>query len=63
MSARRILISGISLTLVFFATAVPSSSLEKVRLGYSGIGSGEEVHHFAKEVGLFKKAGLDVEIV
>jgi NitT/TauT family transport system substrate-binding protein len=37
--------------------------LEKVRLGYSGIGSGEEVHHFAKEAGLFQKAGLDVEIV
>ena len=36
---------------------------EKVRLGYSGVGSGEEIHHFAKEVGLFSKAGLDVEIV
>lgn len=45
--------------------AIPavSWSAEKVRLGYSGIGSGEEVHHFAKEVGLFQKAGLDVEIV
>src|ERR1700746_3418808 len=38
-------------------------SLEKVRLGYSGVGSGEEIHHFAKEVGLFSKAGLDVEII
>jgi NitT/TauT family transport system substrate-binding protein len=37
--------------------------LEKVRLGYSGVGSGEEVHHFTKEVGLFNKSGLDVEIV
>jgi NitT/TauT family transport system substrate-binding protein len=36
---------------------------EKIVLGYSGVGSGEEVHHFAKEVGLFKKHGLDVEIV
>ena len=50
--------------LVFFA-GIPavSWSLEKVRLGYSGIGSGEEVHHFTKEAGLFQKAGLDVEIV
>lgn len=32
-------------------------------MGYSGVGSGEEVHHFATEVGLFKKHGLDVEIV
>lgn len=38
-------------------------AIEKVVLGYSGVGSGEEVHHFAKEVGLFKKYGLDVEIV
>ena len=38
-------------------------SLEKVRLGYSGVGSGEEIHHFAKEVGLFNKSGLDVEII
>ena len=38
-------------------------AIEKVVLGYSGVGSGEEVHHFAKEVGLFKKHGLDVEIV
>jgi NitT/TauT family transport system substrate-binding protein len=37
--------------------------LERVILGYSGVGSGEEVHHFAKEVGLFKQQGLDVEIV
>src|ERR1700741_5032573 len=40
-----------------------SWSLEKVRLGYSGVGSGEEIHHFAKETGLFSKAGLDVEII
>lgn len=37
--------------------------LERVILGYSGVGSGEEVHHLAKQMGLFKKYGLDVEIV
>ncbi|MBF8254525.1 MAG: ABC transporter substrate-binding protein [Deltaproteobacteria bacterium] len=36
---------------------------EKIVLAYSGVGSGEEVHHFAKEAGIFKKYGLDVEIV
>jgi NitT/TauT family transport system substrate-binding protein len=40
-----------------------ASAIDKIVLGYSGVGSGEEVHHFAKEVGLFKKYGLDVEIV
>ena len=51
----------LSLTLFLFANAARSA--EKVRLGYSGVGSGEEIHHFAKEVGLFNKAGLDVEII
>jgi NitT/TauT family transport system substrate-binding protein len=53
------------IALALSLSAMPSASwsLEKIRLGYSGIGSGEEVHHFAKEVGLFNKAGLDVEIV
>ena len=41
----------------------PSDAIEKVVLGYSGVGSGEEVHHFAKQAGLFQKHGLDVEIV
>lgn len=41
----------------------PSSSLEKVRLGYSGVGSGEEIHLVAKEYGLFRKYGLDVEMI
>lgn len=41
----------------------PAYSAERINLGYSGVGSGEEVHHFAKEAGLFKKHGLDVEII
>lgn len=63
MKRRRILIWAIALLLALFATPSASWSAEKVRLGYSGVGSGEEVHHFAKEVGLFNKSGLDVEIV
>ena len=51
----------LALALLFSPRA--SWSLEKVRLGYSGVGSGEEIHHFAKETGLFSKAGLDVEII
>jgi NitT/TauT family transport system substrate-binding protein len=38
-------------------------SLEKIRLGYSGIGSGEEIHHLAKDSGLFRKYNLDVETI
>lgn len=54
-----------TVAVLVFLALIPSVSwsLEKVRLGYSGIGSGEEVHHFTKEAGLFQNAGLDVEIV
>jgi len=63
MRRHRILIWATPLLLALFAAPSVSWSLEKVRLGYSGVGSGEEVHHFTKEVGLFNKAGLDVEII
>src|SRR4029077_5644591 len=63
MKRHRVLIWATPLLLGLFATPSASWSLEKVRLGYSGVGSGEEVHHFTKEVGLFNKSGLDVEIV
>jgi hypothetical protein len=48
---------------LLFVLPQHASAIDKIVLGYSGVGSGEEVHHFAKEVGLFKKYGLDVEIV
>ena len=48
---------------MLFIPPQQARAIEKIVLGYSGVGSGEEVHHFAKEVGLFKKHGLDVEIV
>jgi NitT/TauT family transport system substrate-binding protein len=48
---------------VIFLLPRPSAAIEKVVLGYSGVGSGEEVNHFAKQAGLFQKHGLDVEIV
>jgi ABC-type nitrate/sulfonate/bicarbonate transport system substrate-binding protein len=48
---------------LLFVLPQNARAIDKIVLGYSGVGSGEEVHHFAKEVGLFKKYGLDVEIV
>ena len=48
---------------LLFVLPQHARAIDKIVLGYSGVGSGEEVHHFAKEVGLFKKYGLDVEIV
>jgi ABC-type nitrate/sulfonate/bicarbonate transport system substrate-binding protein len=51
------------LSIVVLLSANDSRAAEKIVLGYSGVGSGEEVHHFAKAAGLFRKHGLDVEIV
>ncbi len=50
---------------VLFGLILPGAvfPLEKVRLGYSGIGSGEEIHLFAEQAGLFSRSGLDVEII
>ena len=36
---------------------------DKIRLGYSGVGSGNEIYDLVQETGLFKKHGLDVEII
>lgn len=45
------------------ATAAPAFALDKLMMGYTGIGVGAEIHHLAKDSGLFKKHGLDVEII
>lgn len=42
---------------------LPVLAVDKVIMGYSGIGVGAEIHHLAKESGLFQKNGLDVEII
>jgi hypothetical protein len=38
-------------------------SQDKVRLGYSGLGSGEEIHHLAKDLGLFRKHNVEGETI
>ena len=55
--------SGLLIVALLLLLPEHARAIDKIVLGYSGVGSGEEVHHFAKEVGLFKKYGLDVEIV
>ena len=57
MNIRDIMVGLIALS---FWPAVAVHSMEKAVLGYSGVGSGEEVNHFAKESGVFKKHGLDL---
>ncbi|MBI4523897.1 MAG: ABC transporter substrate-binding protein [Deltaproteobacteria bacterium] len=51
------------LSAVLGLTAGPSAAQDKIRLGFSGIGVGAEIHHLAADTGLFSKQGLDVEII
>ena len=53
------------LALLVFVLAHPFRvfAADKIRLGYSGVGSGNEIYDLVQETGLFKKHGLDVEIV
>lgn len=59
-----------TVTLVLFLVSLdwtfspsPGFPLERVRLGYSGLGSGEEIHQLAADTGLFRKYNLDVESI
>jgi NitT/TauT family transport system substrate-binding protein len=46
-----------------FAYPSPGFSLEKIRLAYSGTGSGEEIQLVAQQGGFFKKYDLEVEMI
>jgi NitT/TauT family transport system substrate-binding protein len=50
---------------LFLQVAFPPAAFpfEKLRLAYSGSGSGEEIHLIAQQAGLFRKHGLEVEII
>ena len=59
-------IFGVLATLIVFAhhaAAQTRASAEKVRVVYSAIGSSQSPLWIAHEAGLFKKHGLDAEIL
>jgi NitT/TauT family transport system substrate-binding protein len=61
---QRLSLKALSL-LLFCTLSHPSNAaaLERLVMGYTGIGVGAEIHHLAKQSGLFQKNGLDVEII
>ncbi len=50
-------------SIIFFLACAAPAPAEKLRLAYSGSGSGEEVHLIGQQAGIFKKHGLDLEII
>jgi NitT/TauT family transport system substrate-binding protein len=56
-------VGGFLLCSLGFDTALFAQSLEKVRLGYSGTGLNNYTLEMAKRLGIFRRNGLDVEVV
>jgi NitT/TauT family transport system substrate-binding protein len=63
METARIIVLALFYLVLEFAYPSSGFSLEKVRLAYSGTGSGEEIQLIAQQAGLFKKYDLEVEMV
>jgi NitT/TauT family transport system substrate-binding protein len=60
----RSLLALAALSLALSLASSPAAlCAEKLRLAYSGSGSGEEVHLIGQQAGIFKKHGLDLEII
>ena len=51
------------MTLLVESQPVMSQPLDKIRLGYSGTGINNYVLDMGKRTGIFKKNGLDIEVV
>ncbi len=58
-------LTGVLAILVYVVGAQPTvaQNLEKIRLGYSGTGINNYVLEMGKRTGIFKKNGLEVEVV
>ncbi len=60
----RVLFAGtLLLTVTVGANKLPAQSLDKVRLGYSGTGINNYVLEMGRRQGIFRKNGLDLEVV
>lgn len=60
---KRLLSAGIGLLLFFFSPLVHSQELKKIKIGYPAV-SYNQIHIWvAKEAGLFKRHGLDAEVI
>src|SRR5258708_34923811 len=49
--------------LSFFLVANASGQMSRIKVGYSSIGVGQSLVWVAKEAGLFKENGLDVQLI
>lgn len=60
---RAVLLWGLTAALIFAAASAPAQSLDKMRLGYSGTGLNSYVLEAGRRTGIFRRNGLDLEIV
>jgi NitT/TauT family transport system substrate-binding protein len=63
MKYRRGVIVAFAVTLSFIFTSLASAQLARIKVGYSSIGVGQSLVWVAKDAGLFKENGLDVQLI
>ena len=63
MKCRLSLVSAIVITLGSLIASMASAQVTRIKVGYSSIGVGQCLVWVAKEAGLFKENGLDVQLI
>ena len=63
MKCRLSLVSAIVITLGSLIASMASAQITRIKVGYSSIGVGQCLVWVAKEAGLFKENGLDVQLI
>src|SRR5437879_8113311 len=63
MKYKPIMIVPFAATLCLIFASVASAQVTRIKVGYSSIGVGQSLVWVAKEAGLFKENGLDVQLI
>src|SRR5438445_12750861 len=63
MKCRLTLMAALTVTLCFVRVSVAPAQVARIKVGYSSIGVGQSLVWVAKEAGLFKENGLDVQLI
>jgi len=63
MKCRLTLLAALTVTLCFIRVSMAPAQVARIKVGYSSIGVGQSLVWVAKEAGLFKENGLDVQLI
>src|SRR6476660_360240 len=63
MKCRLTLMATLTVSLCFIRASMAPAQVTQIKVGYSSIGVGQSLVWVAKEAGLFKENGLDVQLI